>query len=285
VLTDVKVAYEGFDAFDVEPRAVPDVLAERPVVVQGKWRGTASGSVTVSGVSGKGAFSQRFDVSRTPLQKLYKWADRLGQLPDAARQMVDGSPILRHVAKGLPGTGSYSEFEGGRLSYEAVVTPGQGALLADGDMAGPLNPLDPLSMPSGTSVLMRGQALEGTKFELNYKAFTIGGTTTALSGLGFGVTRGEGSIVEVYSGPVETVENNAFFGLGRQGALAVGVGSDLSMETRQMQIGVPAFGCETVLAILRDPAIDTTPFPIFAGQRSRFRLHQVLMKPVRRFRV
>lgn len=177
-----------------------------------------------------------FDVSRTPLQKLYKWADRLGQLPDAARQMVDGSPILRHVAKGLPVTGSYSEFEGGRLNYEAVVTPEQGALLADGDMAGAPNPLDPLNMPSGTSVLMRGQALEGTTFELNYKAFTIGGTTTELSGLGFGVTRGEGSIVEVYSGPVETVENSAFFGLGRQGTLAVGIGSDLSMETREMQI-------------------------------------------------
>lgn len=177
-----------------------------------------------------------FDVSRTPLQKLYKWADRLGQLPDAAKQMVNGSPLLRHVAKGLPITGSYSEFQGGRLSYEAVVTPQQGALLADGDMSGAPNPLDPLNMPPGTSVLMRGQALQGTTFELNYKAFTIGGTTTELSGLGFGVTRGEGSIVEVYSGPVETVENNAFFGLGRQGTLAIGIGSDLSMETREMQI-------------------------------------------------
>ena len=177
-----------------------------------------------------------FDVSRTPLQKIYKWADRLGQLPDAARQMVDSSPILRQVAKGLPVTGSYSEFQGGRLSYEAVVTPGQGAQLAEGDLDGMPNPLDPLNMPSGTSVLMRGQALEGTTFELNYKAFTIGGTTTELSGLGFGVTRGEGSIVEVYSGPVDTVENSAFFGLGRQGTLAVGIGSDLSMETREMQV-------------------------------------------------
>jgi len=28
-LTDVKVSYEGFDAYDVEPKSFPDVLAER----------------------------------------------------------------------------------------------------------------------------------------------------------------------------------------------------------------------------------------------------------------
>ncbi len=177
-----------------------------------------------------------FDLSKTPLQRVYKWADRLGQLPDSARQLVEGSPVLRQVAKGLPVSGSYTEFEGARLSYEAVVTPEQGAQLADGDTAGMPNPLDPASMPTGTSVLMRGQTLSGSTFEANWKALTVGGTTTDLEGLGFGVTRLEGSMVEVYSGPVETVENSAFFGLGRQGALAVGFGTDLSMETREMDI-------------------------------------------------
>lgn len=177
-----------------------------------------------------------FDLSKTPLQRIYKWADRLGQLPDAARDLVNGSPILRQVARGLPVSGSYTEFEGARLSYEAVVTPQQGAQLADGDLSGVPNPLDPLNMPPGTSLLMRGQSLTGSTFEANWKALTVGGTHTELSGLGFGITRGEGSIVEVYSGPVDTVENSAFFGLGRQGTFAVGFGSDLSMETREMQI-------------------------------------------------
>lgn len=177
-----------------------------------------------------------FDLSKTPLQRMYKWADRLGQLPDAARDMVNGSPLLRQMVKGLPVSGSYTEFEGARLSYEAVLTPGQGTQIANGDLGGVPNPLDPLNMPQGTSLLMRGQSLTGSTFEANWKAFTVGGTHTELSGLGFGVTRGEGSIVEVYSGPVDTVENSAFFGLGRQGALALGVGSDLSMETREMQI-------------------------------------------------
>ncbi len=64
VLTDVKVGYEGFDAYDVEPKAFPDVLAERPIVIQGKYRGDAKGFVNLSGLTGKGGFAQRFDVSQ-----------------------------------------------------------------------------------------------------------------------------------------------------------------------------------------------------------------------------
>jgi Ca-activated chloride channel homolog len=64
VLTDVKLAYEGFDAYDVEPKAIPDVLAERPIVVQGKYRGEPKGFLNLSGLSGHGGFAQRFDLSQ-----------------------------------------------------------------------------------------------------------------------------------------------------------------------------------------------------------------------------
>lgn len=197
-----------------------------------------------------------FDLSKSAPQSIYKWSGRLDNLPGWASQQlekipgfnqldnalrsagkyIDDVPGLRQVLKGLPVSGSYSTFEGARLSYEAVVTPEQGALLANGNTDGMPNPLDPLNMPEGTSVLMRGQTLTGSTFEANYKAFTVGGTHTELSGMGFGITRGEGSIVEIYSGPVETVENSAFLGLGRQGTLAIGIGSDTSMETRNMQV-------------------------------------------------
>ncbi len=64
VLTDVRVRSEGFDAYALEPRAIPDVLASRPVVVVGKWRGEPRGTLFLSGVTGSGAFEQRFDVAR-----------------------------------------------------------------------------------------------------------------------------------------------------------------------------------------------------------------------------
>jgi Ca-activated chloride channel family protein len=88
VLTDVRVAYEGFDVYDVEPRAVPDVLASRPVVVFGKYRGTPRGSVTLTGVGGRAPYTQRFDVARSvaaPEHRAleYLWArNRIASLYD-----------------------------------------------------------------------------------------------------------------------------------------------------------------------------------------------------------
>jgi Ca-activated chloride channel family protein len=62
VLTDVRVDFEGFDAYAVEPRSVPDVLAARPVVVFGKWRGELGGVIQVTGRTGGDDFWQRFEV-------------------------------------------------------------------------------------------------------------------------------------------------------------------------------------------------------------------------------
>ena len=47
MLTEVKVEFDGFDAYDVEPKVLPDVFANRPVVVFGKYKGTPSGKVTI----------------------------------------------------------------------------------------------------------------------------------------------------------------------------------------------------------------------------------------------
>jgi Ca-activated chloride channel family protein len=49
VLTNVKVRFEGLDVYDVEPRQLPDLLAQRPLIVFGKWRGDAKGTLIVEG--------------------------------------------------------------------------------------------------------------------------------------------------------------------------------------------------------------------------------------------
>ncbi|HMI85319.1 MAG TPA: VIT and VWA domain-containing protein [Polyangiaceae bacterium] len=61
VLTGVRVAFRGFETYDVEPTKIPDLFAERPIVVFGKWRGKPEGTIDVSGTSGK-------DVYRTSVQ-------------------------------------------------------------------------------------------------------------------------------------------------------------------------------------------------------------------------
>ncbi len=54
VLTNVKVRFEGLDVYDVEPRQLPDLLAQRPLIVFGKWKGEAKGTLIVDGNSANG---------------------------------------------------------------------------------------------------------------------------------------------------------------------------------------------------------------------------------------
>ena len=58
VLTDIRVATSGFQAYDLEPPAPPDVFIERPVILFGKFKGPASGTITVSGESTAGYFKR-----------------------------------------------------------------------------------------------------------------------------------------------------------------------------------------------------------------------------------
>ncbi len=58
VLTSVKARFEGLDVYDVEPQHLPDVLGERPVIIFGKWRGVAKGSLVIEGQTANGPFSQ-----------------------------------------------------------------------------------------------------------------------------------------------------------------------------------------------------------------------------------
>ncbi|MBK7295093.1 MAG: VWA domain-containing protein [Holophagaceae bacterium] len=64
VLTNLKLTTSGFQIQDLEPIQLPDVLADRPVICLGKWKGEARGTVTLSGISGTGPWSQTFEVGQ-----------------------------------------------------------------------------------------------------------------------------------------------------------------------------------------------------------------------------
>jgi Ca-activated chloride channel homolog len=105
VLTRVKAAFEGFDVYDVEPLAIPDLLAERPLVVFGKWRGSAQGSIVISGVSGEAAYRSSHDVGSAQrltdaggLSRL--WArSRIAQLSDfgAVANAEEVKPLITEL--------------------------------------------------------------------------------------------------------------------------------------------------------------------------------------------
>jgi Ca-activated chloride channel family protein len=63
VLTNVKLRFDGMDVYDVEPRNLPDLLAERPVIVFGKWRGEAKGKLVLEGNAANGPLQLSMDVN------------------------------------------------------------------------------------------------------------------------------------------------------------------------------------------------------------------------------
>ena len=63
VLTGIDVQFSGFDAYDVEPRKIPDLFASRPIVVFGKWRGSPGGTIEISGKTGREPYRTWINVS------------------------------------------------------------------------------------------------------------------------------------------------------------------------------------------------------------------------------
>jgi Ca-activated chloride channel family protein len=62
VLTDIEIETPGFQVYDVEPLSHPDLLAERPILVYGKWKGSPGGNIHIRGRNGEGNFKQTIPV-------------------------------------------------------------------------------------------------------------------------------------------------------------------------------------------------------------------------------
>jgi Ca-activated chloride channel family protein len=77
LMQGISVSFDGFDAYDVEPQAMPDLFAERPVVLFGKYRGQPQGKIIVSG--------------HVPGEKLH------GQIPLAEANISSDNSALRYL--------------------------------------------------------------------------------------------------------------------------------------------------------------------------------------------
>jgi len=101
LLTDIKTSFKGFDAYDVEPIAMPDLFAERPIVLFGKYK-KASGSILVTGKMAKGKYSKKIEVTSSMEDSdnsaiKYLWArERIAKLDDYGKV---GSDVKDEVTK------------------------------------------------------------------------------------------------------------------------------------------------------------------------------------------
>ena len=107
VLTEVKINFQDFITYAVEPVSVPDVLAERPVIVFGKWRGRARGKISISGISGNGPYRDVIDLQNVkPLKSnsalRYLWArHRITMLSDYNKLRPNGKRVKEVTELGL----------------------------------------------------------------------------------------------------------------------------------------------------------------------------------------
>jgi Ca-activated chloride channel family protein len=107
VLTQVKFSFNGLNAYDIEPISIPDLLAERPVLVFGKWRGNPQGFIKLSGITGDGKYSETIKVadykpSKDNAALKYLWArHRITILSDYNRLRKDEKRVKEVTEMGL----------------------------------------------------------------------------------------------------------------------------------------------------------------------------------------
>jgi hypothetical protein len=210
--------------------------------VNGGLTATATGEVSLSGVQvGPGFEPQHtFEASveltggwsagagRTELNRIARGLDKYGpeslRFPDATIEGWERMPDPLRGPNWLKGSYNYESFEGGRLSYEAVVPPSVAARIDAGDQSAIPNPLRPMEMPVGSSVIIRGDELEGSTHAFSFKLLRVVETTTELEGVAFGVTRVSDSVFELTTGPTAAVEHDRYYGIGIAAA-NVGIGT------------------------------------------------------------
>ncbi len=107
VLTNIEIDFGKFDVFDVEPPSIPDVLAYRPVIVFGKYRGKPKGRIILQGITGERPYKKTIRVSSIKPQKKnsalrYLWArHRITLLSDYNRLRKNDERIKEVTNLGL----------------------------------------------------------------------------------------------------------------------------------------------------------------------------------------
>jgi Ca-activated chloride channel homolog len=177
VLTGLEVRYDGFQAYDVEPSALPDLFARRPIVLFGKWRGDLKGEVEISGRDARGRYARSFRVSDVkPLPEngalRYLWArTRIARLSDFSSREEGKDDAAQITSLGL----TYSLLTR-HTSFIAVLEKirnpeGQGK---DVD--------HPLPLPQGVSDLAVGGAMaSGDEPELWLLLILAGGSLVSVA--------------------------------------------------------------------------------------------------------
>ncbi|MCP3869331.1 MAG: VWA domain-containing protein [Gammaproteobacteria bacterium] len=171
VLTGIEVDFGELGVYEQIPASVPDLFADRPLILFGKWRGETKGSVTVSGYGGEGRFQSRISIpeeheeAHHPALR-YLWArHRIAELGDYQKIEPNDEQAMEITALGLEYNllTSYTSFV---AVDEAVVNPGGSSKKVK----------QPLPLPKGISnFAVGGQIPTAPEPEINALIMVLAG--------------------------------------------------------------------------------------------------------------
>ncbi len=160
VLTGIEIDFQNFDAFDVQPSAVPDVFQSRPVMITGKFRGKAQGSIVLKGSNGTGPYTRALDLSdattsadnkairylwaREQIRMLDDYQGDFNGVPDNLRERVTQLGISHNLLT------AYTSF----VAIDSSKRNNQGGYVTVNQ---------PLPLPEGVSNLAIGSSMPGKR--------------------------------------------------------------------------------------------------------------------------
>lgn len=158
LLKGIHARFEGLDVYDVEPLQLPDLFANRPLVLFGKWKGEPRGELRLDAHAADGPFQVRLPINADNLTDngnalAHLWArQRLASLMD--QEALDGGFEFSSQILDLG------------LKYQ-LLTPYTSFIAVDQQVRNP-DPLasktvdQPLPLPQGVSNNAIGSTVPGT---------------------------------------------------------------------------------------------------------------------------
>lgn len=107
VFTDIMMITEEFDVYDIDTKNIPDLFAEKPIVVTGKYKGDPQGGFTFKGYSGNDELAISLPVTTANLSDKnealkFLWArNRIRELSDYNRVGTNDKLIQKITQLGL----------------------------------------------------------------------------------------------------------------------------------------------------------------------------------------
>ncbi len=102
LLTNIDISFENLEVYDVIPETVPDLLAERPLYIFGKYKGTPKGQIKIKGAQGNRMFNKTIQInpemekaSNSPIR--YLWAREKIRFLDDLNNLSQSEASVKEV--------------------------------------------------------------------------------------------------------------------------------------------------------------------------------------------